>query len=444
MEMLNMVKNEIVITNFGPIEKAELDLNKDFQILIGAQASGKSTICKMVYFCQKIKDYTLDFLTTEKQFTENHPQEYFANYLKYLTKQFMGCFGKTTHMQKFNVLYQFADHCLNIFLNSDGYVRFRFDADTKNVLEGLCRESADVFLNKLNKDAISMVDNISTRVMMRLYLSNTLNNIFCLDRDVIYIPAGRSLLATMSEQLQDVSVREMDLTMQEFIQLIRKTKNVFGSKLPEMVKDYTKTVKGQVNNSALDRAYELIKKILKADYTSESDGEKIYFDGNHWVKLMYSSSGQQEALWILMLIFAKILENKKTFLVIEEPEAHLFPIAQKDIMSLIALFVNTTGSSVIITTHSPYILTSANILLYSDKVESSSPRNKHAIIPKNLRLSYERFAAYQVGGTEHAMVSLLDEESHMVDTSYIDEVSAITNAELEQLITREMEKYDLQ
>ena len=26
------------------------------------QASGKSTVCKVVYFCQKIRDYTLDFL----------------------------------------------------------------------------------------------------------------------------------------------------------------------------------------------------------------------------------------------------------------------------------------------------------------------------------------------------------------------------------------------
>ena len=57
-----MRKNEIIIRNFGPVREAKVDLNKNFQIFIGAQASGKSTICKVVYFCQKIRDYTLDFL----------------------------------------------------------------------------------------------------------------------------------------------------------------------------------------------------------------------------------------------------------------------------------------------------------------------------------------------------------------------------------------------
>ena len=75
----------------------------------------------------------------------------------------------------------------------------------------------------------------------------------------------------------------------------------------------------------------------EADYTNESDGEKVYFDKKHWVKLMYSSSGQQEVLWILMLTFVIMLENKRSFVIIEEPEAHLFPIAQKNVISLISL-----------------------------------------------------------------------------------------------------------
>ena len=55
-----MKKRKIFIQNFGPVDKASVDLTKKFQIFIGAQASGKSTICKVVYFCQKIRDYTLD------------------------------------------------------------------------------------------------------------------------------------------------------------------------------------------------------------------------------------------------------------------------------------------------------------------------------------------------------------------------------------------------
>lgn len=42
------MENKIVIQNFGPVKEAQINLNKNFQIFIGAQASGKSTICKVV------------------------------------------------------------------------------------------------------------------------------------------------------------------------------------------------------------------------------------------------------------------------------------------------------------------------------------------------------------------------------------------------------------
>lgn len=434
------MRNEITIQNFGPVKDAKIDMDKNFQIYIGAQASGKSTICRVVYFCQKIRDYTLDFFMNEQQFTENHKNEYYNNYLKYLTKQFMGCFGKTKHMQKFIIKYFFRYKKISIYLNKDGYVRFSFDEELKNEIVQLIDETADMYLHKFDKEVLSIMDNIKAIAVMKKYLTDKLVSIFENEKEIIYIPAGRSLLATMSEQLQDVSVDEMDLTMQEFILLIRMTKNKFGTKIPEMVRDYTKTVKGQINNLALEQAYELVKKVLKADYISENDGEKIYFDEYHWVKLMYGSSGQQEALWILMLAFVTILEKKKSFIIIEEPEAHLFPTAQKDIIRLISLMVNATNSNVFITTHSPYILTSTNILLYSEKVESRHAKNGQSVVPKSFRVAFNSFAAYKVGSGVSSIESLMDEESHMIDTCYIDEVSAITNEELDILIDMEIQR----
>ena len=432
------MENKIAIQDFGPVKKAQINLNKNFQIFIGAQASGKSTICKVVYFVQKIRDYTLDYLMDAAQFTQNHKNEYFNNYMKYLTKQFMGCFGKIKHMQKFNISYMFAGKYINICLNRDSYVRFSLDAKLKEELLELINEASEMFLN--NFYANGLLDNITAVGVMKRHLNERLLSVFENNDEIIYIPAGRSLLATMSEQLQDVSTDELDLTMQEFIKLIKITKNKFGTKIPEMITDYIKTVKGQINNAAVEQAYELIKRILKADYISENDGEKIYFDEYHWVKLMYGSSGQQEVLWILMLVFATILEKKKTFIIIEEPEAHLFPIAQKDVMNLISLMINSTNSKVIITTHSPYILTSTNILLFSEKVENQHTKLNKIVIPKNLRVSYANFAAYKVDSSERVLESLLDEESHMINTNYIDEVSSITNSELDELITMEIDE----
>ena len=41
---------KIEIKNFGPVKEATIDLDKNIQIFIGPQASGKSTICKVIYF----------------------------------------------------------------------------------------------------------------------------------------------------------------------------------------------------------------------------------------------------------------------------------------------------------------------------------------------------------------------------------------------------------
>lgn len=432
------MNHKILIRNFGPIKDAEIHLNNNFQILIGSQASGKSTLCKIVYFCQKIRDYTLEFLMNSEQFTKNHKNEYFNNYLKYMTKQFIGCFGTTKHMKRFRITYLFDEKKIEICLNNDGYVRFSFNDILKMEIYSLIEEASDMFLNRLNNEVASIMDNITAIGVMKRHLTEVLFSIFKNEAEIIYIPAGRSLLATMSEQLHDISVSEMDLTMQEFVKLIRATKSQFGTKIPEMVQNYTKTVKGQINNSAVTHAYELIKKILKADYVNDSDGEKIYFDEHHWVKLMYGSSGQQEALWILMLTLIIILENRRAFVVIEEPEAHLFPIAQKDMISLIALMVNATDSRVIITTHSPYILTSSNILLYSEKVENNYRGEEKPVIPRSIRLSYHKFAAYKVENAADSLTSLMDENSHMISTDYIDKVSEITNNELEHLLDMEI------
>jgi predicted ATPase len=60
----------IEIRNFGPIEHVDLDV-KDFMVFIGPQASGKSTIAKVIYFFQSLREdfveAIMENLTTKKE-----------------------------------------------------------------------------------------------------------------------------------------------------------------------------------------------------------------------------------------------------------------------------------------------------------------------------------------------------------------------------------------
>lgn len=453
------MKREISIKNFGPIENITLDIDKSITTIIGSQASGKSTISKVVYFCLKIKDYLIEYTENVKNFMDNHYNEYYSNFLKFLRKKFIAIFGTTKHMRHFQILYRFDNESINITLGADKYVFFGFSRNLKYNIQRIISDFSNQFLNLTSElYSSSLQTGFNKFDILKLSLTKDVSLLFKDERDIMYVPAGRSLLSTLCEQLHDTSLTDMDLTMRDFIFLIDKTRRKFGTRIPEMITDYLKTVKGQINNAATEYAYELIKKILKADYINDTDGEKMYFDDEHWVKLMFASSGQQEALWIVLLLFSIILENSKTFIIIEEPEAHLFPIAQKYMVELIALCANSTDSSMIITTHSPYVITSLNVLLLSNKIENNSKAKAagNIIIPKLCRLKPSNVSAFSINKADDIKTncnsatsksfsefnSLIDSETHLISTEFIDTVSEITNDEIDQLMQMGVD-YDL-
>lgn len=180
--------------------------------------------------------------------------------------------------------------------------------------------------------------------------------------------------------------------------------------------------------------------MLRGDYVNESDGEKLYYSDREYVKLMYASSGQQEVLWILLLIFIRILEQRKVFLVLEEPEAHLFPSAQKDIIELIALLINSTGSTVFITTHSPYILTSINLSVYSAKVENRILSSTTPIVKKLLRISPNQMDAFIIDNSNGFIFnSIKDKDEQLIDATQIDGISNFINQATERIMDLEIQ-----
>ena len=45
---------KVIIKHLGPIKELEMEI-KDFNLLIGEQATGKSTVAKAIYFFRSIK-----------------------------------------------------------------------------------------------------------------------------------------------------------------------------------------------------------------------------------------------------------------------------------------------------------------------------------------------------------------------------------------------------
>jgi hypothetical protein len=129
---------------------------------------------------------------------------------------------------------------------------------------------------------------------------------------------------------------------------------------------------------------------------------------------------------------------------IEEPEAHLFPTTQKLVVEFLARAFRARKSEMclMITTHSPYILTSINNLLQAGKLYATLPAEAaerlQAIIPRAHCLPPGDVGFYLLQDGKAS--SIMDPETGLIDASAIDQVSNDIATQLDRLLWEGNEK----
>lgn len=125
-------------------------------------------------------------------------------------------------------------------------------------------------------------------------------------------------------------------------------------------------------------------------------------------------------------------------LYIEEPEQHLYPTSQarllRDIISQFTFAMNKTGypGYVVMTSHSPYILTQLNVLLKARKAFLKDKKETLKYIPQECILPLKYYSSYFVT-QDGRMENMMDNETRLIKGEYLDAVSEITENELNQL-----------
>jgi AAA15 family ATPase/GTPase len=426
---------KIEIRNFGPIKGLNLDI-KDFSIFIGPQASGKSTIAKTIFFFKSLNDDLVKYFI--ESIEKNDFSKSSGTYAKSIRQKFLDYFGASTHLNGLHLKYYYTD---NIWISitiepKHKYITPNFSEQFKDDFKNLVKEAIEFSssLGQRNPSLLTSKDLLqidSNKRKFVSYIKEKCNSIFQEDRELIFIPAGRSLLATLSDQLQFINPRNLDFLMRTFLDKINIIRPIFNKSLSDIIKERRLLTQYEIDYNKTKLAEEIISKILKGKYQYDKDGEKIFYETNKYVKLNFSSSGQQESLWILLLLFIIILEKQNVFIVIEEPEAHLFPEAQKEISNLIALMSNVEKSQVIITTHSPYILASINNLILANEVGSQNAQEVGKRINKNLWLNRDKVYAALVKNGQ--VEDIIDKELNIIQQERIDEVSKEINNEFDFL-----------
>ncbi|TDN39749.1 hypothetical protein A8B98_17405 [Hymenobacter sp. UV11] len=126
---------------------------------------------------------------------------------------------------------------------------------------------------------------------------------------------------------------------------------------------------------------------------------------------------------VLLEHLSRNTEQAQSF-IIEEPELNLYPTAQQGLLNWLVEKCTKGDNDLTITTHSPYILSHLNLLLYAYQVAEKHPDRKEAvaaIVPEASWINPKEFACYQVenGGVQ----SLVDAELGLIDNNELDGLS---------------------
>lgn len=137
---------------------------------------------------------------------------------------------------------------------------------------------------------------------------------------------------------------------------------------------------------------------------------------------------------------SKIKPSRRQELVyIEEPEAHLFPSAQSLLMEfLIGSVVNERRRNLIITTHSPYIMSKLNVFLKAGHLSRRKKRNQdiNDVVPRECWLNDNLLSASAI--EDGCLKNLIDDDG-LIDARYLDDISEEISGQFSDLLQIEAE-----
>lgn len=422
----------IVINKLGPIKHCELEID-DFMILTGPQSAGKSTIAKSVFFFKNVRNILMQQLRKRTLLSEDTMNLSIKNRLiRELRSNFMQIFGSTWCMDRdMSLRYEYTSGIsISIYLKDDpispNYIWIAFS------------EELTAFLEQLDMDF--HVEDMVANTEFQNPIKKQINDVFADYREVIYIPAGRSMITLLSTQLNyiysmmdDSQRRSMDYCTQNYLEKILQLKPFFSLSMEELMEEQIRSTARKINIPLMKEVISLIKQILQGEYRNVGGEERLQVSRERYVKINFASSGQQEAVWILNVLFYYLLMGTKTYFIIEEPESHLYPASQKLITEFIAIIKNA-GNQVMVTTHSPYILGTMNNLLYANKISKQVEKTKLGrIIGENRWIDIEELAAYYV--SEGVCKSCLDAEFEAIENEIIDGASEDIDKDYNEMIS---------
>lgn len=425
---------ELTVKNFGPIKDAHIQ-TKRYNVLIGNTSTGKSVLAKLISIAYEIEFY----------FIENGNFDAFAKLLKKYCIDFP--FSDSTQIEisfalahwiitkdSFRIIKSigspfFKQSTVNISNNKDVAYLYREISIDKNMENDL--DPNNPIVEEAKKTYKELVDNIAhnQKTDLSQYSQPAIDlayrafMVYVYDKNAsVYVPAERNLMSVF-------------------------TNNIFsflksGANIPESIKRFGslyEAAKGENKNLSIDFMN------IKVDFANEND-KIVLDDAGTEIRFEQASSGMQSIIPLWAVYLYGIKKHVQATAIIEEPELNLFPTLQVNLVNNLVAQLNQTKANLLITTHSPYILSVLDNLIYANDVyqKAKVADNKEQIqrieklVNPSMLINYDEVAAY-LCKDDGVVERMNDDEMRNTGAYALDKASTITSHIFNELMDVENE-----
>ncbi len=413
---------KLVVKNFINIREVEIDTDKTLIVFIGATASGKSVLAKLLYFFHELirdfRQYIKEVNTDPSGHLDPASEDLSTVFHAQIVHKFREFFGDVNELtlvrgdadaaKPFEITYHYtADSALTLTLDAEKTLEIRLP-DVMEEIEALSaalQEKLEKFDKKRVRGIMSELDaDPSTKeespsadadndraskrnerflfiLEMAIGLSDITEKLAGTYRDSLFIPADRNIAVNYPDALKRIFYGGIKSDLQtraatrpranlyliaRFLEKNEEFLDIFSAQNFHNIYD-ERAETDSIDKPVIEFLLKNISCILESEYETLCEVPEselyLYLTGENATLLERASAGQQNVIRILQDMFTNMLYNEVTFRVIEEPEAHLHPIAQRHLMHILALMRNHIDSQIVLTTHSPYLLAVVQNLL---------------------------------------------------------------------------------
>ncbi|NEO40488.1 MAG: ATP-binding protein [Moorea sp. SIOASIH] len=453
---------KLTVKNFAGIDELEIEV-KRINIVIGPQASGKSVCAKLLFYFKNFVWKILDTVENEQTqpdldssysqtFQDYFPPDSWGEhdfYIKYeISKVFIEISRNQENKNQINIinyselfkqikqeLLKIKKEILDELLDLDKILDNKL---LENIQKLLLRKTIEKKSDKNPDFELLKRRFLFSSGIIREQLIEFLRSSLCYEAvyTQLFIPAGRSFFANLQSSI--FSLMSNKTVIDPFLIEFGSTYETIKS-LNVRIMNQTENRKEKEINDEIDK---LVKKALCGEHIQEKGEDFVKMADGRRISIANSSSGQQATFPLTIILsalpFLVYARSAGQTVYIEEPEAHLFPSAQRNIIELIACVFNSDREKLqfFITTHSPYILTAINNLiqagmLYEESSQDVLPKLEK-IVPSYKALSTSDLSAYVLenGKAENIVCN----DTGLIDANVIDSVSDQLAIEFDKLL----------